>query len=42
LVLVTGRWAIERKDSSSASGPFSLIFKYIPEEGWRIIVDHTW
>lgn len=42
LVMVTGNWQIERPDSTSASGPFSLILKKFADSGWRIIVDHTW
>jgi ketosteroid isomerase-like protein len=37
----TGQWVVHQQDSFR-SGYFSLIWKYFPEEGWRIIIDHTW
>ena len=40
LVMVHGNWEIGGSQKAN-KGPFSLIFKRLPE-GWRIIADHTW
>jgi len=40
VVMVHGDWEISGSQKSN-KGPFSLIFKHLPE-GWRIITDHTW
>lgn len=37
----TGQWVVHQQDRVR-SGYFSLIWKYFPEEGWRITIDHTW
>jgi ketosteroid isomerase-like protein len=40
LSIVHGDWEIGGSQKAN-KGPFSLIFKRLPE-GWRIITDHTW
>lgn len=40
LAIVHGSWEIGGSQKAN-KGPFSLIFKKLPE-GWRIITDHTW
>lgn len=40
LAMVHGDWEIGGSQKAN-KGPFSLIFKRLPE-GWRIIADHTW
>jgi ketosteroid isomerase-like protein len=37
--LVTGRWALQRKEDQP-HGRFTLLFRKLPE-GWRIVHDHT-
>jgi ketosteroid isomerase-like protein len=39
--LVPGEWKITLNDTTRG-GKFSLIFKYLQEKEWKIIVDHTW
>lgn len=39
--LVPGRWEVARIDTL-LQGKFSLVFKKYPDEGWKIIADHTW
>lgn len=40
VVMVHGDWEIGGSQKAN-KGPFSLIFKHLPE-GWRIVADHTW
>jgi beta-aspartyl-peptidase (threonine type) len=40
LALVTGRFFLQRADTTTASGPFTLVMERRPE-GWRILHDHT-
>lgn len=40
IALVTARYILERGDSVTASGPFTLIMERRPE-GWRILHDHS-
>jgi beta-aspartyl-peptidase (threonine type) len=39
-LLVTARYILERGDSVTATGPFTVIWQRRPE-GWRMIHDHT-
>jgi beta-aspartyl-peptidase (threonine type) len=42
--LVLGRWQLQRKREGKAEtlgGHFTLTLRRFPEEGWRIIADHT-
>jgi beta-aspartyl-peptidase (threonine type) len=38
--LVTARYVLERGDSVTATGPFTVVLRRRPE-GWRMIHDHT-
>jgi beta-aspartyl-peptidase (threonine type) len=38
--LVTARYVLERGDSVTATGPFTVVMQRTPE-GWRMIHDHT-
>jgi uncharacterized protein (TIGR02246 family) len=40
LALVTARFVLQRADSVSASGPFTLVMERRPE-GWKILHDHS-
>jgi ketosteroid isomerase-like protein len=40
IALVTARFILQREDSVTASGPFTLVMERRPE-GWRILHDHT-
>ena len=40
LALVTARFFLQRADSVTASGPFTLVMERRPE-GWKILHDHT-
>jgi uncharacterized protein (TIGR02246 family) len=40
LALVTARYVLQRGDSVSASGPFTLVMERRPE-GWKILHDHS-
>ncbi len=40
LALVTARYVLQRGDSVSASGPFTLVMEWRPE-GWKILHDHS-
>ena len=40
LALVTARFVLTRRDSVTASGPFTLVMEQRPA-GWRILHDHT-
>jgi ketosteroid isomerase-like protein len=40
IALVTARFILQRDDSVTASGPFTLVMERRPE-GWRILHDHT-
>lgn len=40
LALVTARFVLQRRDTVTASGPFTLIMERRPA-GWRILHDHT-
>jgi uncharacterized protein (TIGR02246 family) len=40
LALVTARFILQRADSVTASGPFTLVMERRPE-GWRILHDHS-
>jgi ketosteroid isomerase-like protein len=39
--VVTGRWQLTMSDGKQPHGLFTLIFKRITPEGWRIVHDHT-
>ncbi|MBZ5492947.1 MAG: nuclear transport factor 2 family protein [Acidobacteriia bacterium] len=39
--VVTGEWHLTMSDGKQPHGLFTLIFKRIPPEGWRIVHDHT-
>jgi len=39
--VVTGKWQLTMSDGKQTHGLFTLIFKRIPPEGWRIVHDHT-
>lgn len=38
---ITGQWHLSR-NKGDAGGFFSLILQLTPDNGWKIIVDHTW
>jgi beta-aspartyl-peptidase (threonine type) len=38
--LVTARYVLERGDSVTATGPFTVVMRRQPE-GWRMVHDHT-
>jgi beta-aspartyl-peptidase (threonine type) len=40
LALVTARYLLSRRDTVTASGPFTLVMEERPE-GWRILHDHS-
>ena len=39
--VVTGEWHLTMSDGKQPHGLFTLIFKRMPPEGWRIVHDHT-
>jgi len=39
--VVTGRWHLTMSDGKQPHGLFTLIFKRMAPEGWRIVHDHT-
>src|ERR1051326_5749739 len=39
--VVTGRWQLTMSDGKQPHGLFTLIFKRMAPEGWRIVHDHT-
>jgi beta-aspartyl-peptidase (threonine type) len=38
---VVGEWRLEMSDGSEPGGLFTLILRKLPEQGWRIVHDHT-
>jgi uncharacterized protein (TIGR02246 family) len=40
LALVTARYILHRSDSTTSSGPFTLVMERRPD-GWKILHDHT-
>lgn len=39
--VVTGRWQLTMSDGKQPHGLFTLVFKRMAPEGWRIVHDHT-
>ena len=39
--VVTGKWQLTMSDGKQPHGLFTLIFKRMAPEGWRIVHDHT-
>jgi beta-aspartyl-peptidase (threonine type) len=40
LALITARFILQRRDSITASGPFTLVMEHRPS-GWKILHDHS-